>query len=366
MGIDVCSVVHAVLGVTGGPEPHHKPKTTKEDFLAVMAQLRSLGDYGALRWFERSLSEACRRRHAIVTSSGTAALEAALMLVGVGIGSRVVVPTMSFAAAANAVSLRGAVPLFVEANFSDFGISITGLRNLCSTTRVDAIIAVHMLGHPCRISEVCDVADKWGIPVIEDAAEALGSVAGVRPCGSWGTVSVLSFNLNKVVTTGGGGALVLDDDKLADIATRLVTTSRVEHPWLVEHDAIAWNSRMPMLSAALGSSQIARLGRLVDAKRALASAYHHALHDIDGVMFHGEPLDTRSNYWLPTILVPDYRARDAVLTALTNASLGARAVFTPMHLLEAHKVDGDYPVAEEIWQRAVCLPAGIELAERFL
>jgi perosamine synthetase len=235
-----------------------------------------------------------------------------------------------------------------------------------------AIVAVHMLGHPCSMPVIVGLAETYGIPLIEDAAEAVGSSMfdpshemAWRPCGSWGQVSVLSFNLNKVVTSGGGGALLTNDDEIGSKAQHLATTARVAHPWLVEHDAVGWNHRMPMLSAALCSEQVKRLDVLVKAKRGLAMAYKTAVDCLDGVTFHDEPGGTFSNFWMPTILVPPGE-RDAVLTALHERGVMARAVFTPMHRLKMYQADGGaFPVADEMFARAICLPAGIELARRF-
>jgi perosamine synthetase len=222
-----------------------------------------------------------------------------------------------------------------------------------------------MLGHPCKIREISVIADHYRIPLIEDAAEAIGSNADGKPCGSWGDVSVLSFNLNKTVTAGGGGAVMTNSEALEKQARRLITTARVDHPWLIEHDAVAHNHRISMLSGALVNSQMKRLNGLLRAKRRLAEVYGNAVHGLDGVEFHTARAGTYSNYWLPTILVP-LGQRDAVLTALHDRGVMARAVFTPMHRLPMYLDNtGAYPVADEIWQRAICLPSGLELAERF-
>lgn len=336
--------------------------------LAVMDQLRDLGNYGQLNDFEVLLAARCGRKHAIATSSGTAALEVVLAAVGVVSGSRVAIPALGFVAAANAVSHRGAVPILIDVRRDDFGMDPSELNKLDWRSplidALSAVIAVHNLGHPCRIRELTALARDRGVPLIEDAAEAVDSMIVENPCGSFGTASVLSFNLNKVVTTGGGGAVLCDDDRLAALVRRLVTTARVEHPWLVEHNAVAWNHRMPMLCAALGLAQLRRLDHMVAAKRALADAYREALADIEGVMFHGEPTGTRSNYWLPTIMVP-LGERDEVLTALHNVGVHARAMFTPINQLRPYQQDG-FPVADSVFRQAICLPSGLELAERFL
>lgn len=355
-------IVRAVLSVTGGPAGHHPPKTTKEDVIAVMDQLRDLGSYHMINEFEGLLAKRCGRRYAVAMSSGTAALEVALAAAGIGDGSMVALPALGFVAAANAVVHRGAKPILMDVFKDDLGIA---WENLDVNPPIDAVIAIHNLGHPCRIEHLATIAEGYGAVLIEDAAEAIGSAARKeKPCGSFGRLSVLSFNLNKTVTTGGGGAVLCDDERLARLVRRLASTARVEHPWLVEHDAVAWNHRMPMLPAALGLAQLRRLDTLVAAKRALANAYCGALFGIDGVAFHVEPPGTRSNYWLPTIMVPP-NERDAVLTGLHEVGVMARAVFTPVNQLAPYRQEG-FPVADRIFRSAVCLPAGIELAERFI
>lgn len=363
----VQAVVDAILSVTGGPVSNHPPLVTSDDILAIMDQARDLGNYAVIREMEDQLRTHCDVGYAVATSSGTAAMEVALRLVGVKAGDRVILPTLSFVAAANAVSLLGAIPHFVDAEMDDFGASPEKIKAILSDygTLPAAIIAVHLLGHPCKIREISVIAGHYGIPLIEDAAEAIGSSADGKLCGGWGDISVLSFNLNKTVTAGGGGAVLTNSEALATQAKRFVTTSRMDHPWLVEHDAVASNHRISMLSGALINSQLKRLNGLFKAKRELAKAYQYAVKRLDGVMFHVEPSDTYSNYWLPTILVPSGE-RDAVLTALHDRGVMARAVFTPMHRLLMYRDDsGAYPVAEEIFSRAICLPSGIELTQKF-
>ena len=372
----VQAVVDAVLSVTGGPASHHRPVVTDEDLLAIADQARRLDSYHYVNLLQERLKDRLQVKHAVAVSSGSAALELALHLVGVKPGDTVLLPTLSFVAAANAVIRVGAVPIFIDARIRDFGLDPYEIderlaKFKCGGKSPTAIIAVHMFGHPCSISLIDSIANYYGVPVIEDAAEAIGSsmldVDDVwKPCGSWGNVSVLSFNLNKVVTSGGGGALLTDDDELGIKAQHLATTARVAHPWLVEHDAVGWNHRMPMLSAALCSEQVKRLDPLVKAKRGLAMAYKAAINGMDGVAFHEEPGGAFSNFWMPTIMVHPGK-RDAVLTALHDRGVMARAVFTPMHRLKMYQDHGgEFPVADEVFSRAVCLPAGIELARRFV
>jgi perosamine synthetase len=368
-------IVKAVLRVTGGPVPSHKPYTELDDVRAVMDQAKDLSCYGPINAFENRLNKACGRNHCVATSSGTAALEVALTTVGVMRGDLVAIPAISFVAAANAVIHRGAVPVFVDVDPEDFGMDPASLRAILSRNKIAAVVAVHVLGHPCRIIDISMAARVHGVPMIEDAAEALGSCVEldpggtefpeVHPCGLFGDISVLSFNLNKIVTTGGGGAVLTDDVGMAEHARHLATTARVaDPPWEVRHDAVAWNHRISMLAGALGASQVQRLPALVAAKRGLARAYQESLERVPGVKFHGEPRGTLSNFWLPAIMVPP-EERVPVLTALNDAGLGCRALFTPIDQLPPHKRGTHCPTADDVYRRTVCLPAGIELARRF-
>jgi perosamine synthetase len=290
----------------------------------------------------------------------------------------VAVPAVSFVAAANAVTHLGAVPMFVDVEPHGLGMNPQVLDILLgSSGKIVAVIAVHVLGHPCMIKRLCDVALRHGVPVVEDAAEALGSQVFIdsdisefpelHPCGSFGHVSVLSFNLNKIVTTGGGGAVMIDNTDLAANVRRLATTSKVPTPsWEVRHDAVAWNHRISMLAGALGSSQIVRLESIVSAKRALAQRYRDVFSSINGVAFCDEPDDTRSNFWLPSIMVPP-DDREAVLTALNGSGLGARALFFPIDQMMPYRgTRRACRIADASYRSTVCLPGGIDLARRFL
>lgn len=375
-------IVEAVLSVTGGPVASHPPRVEEDDYKAVLDQMGDMLCYGPINAFEHRLKKACGRAHCVATSSGTAALELALAAVGVEPGDTVVVPAISFVAAANAVVRCGAIPQFIDIEPRSLGLDPARLKAFLEERREwnqpapAAIIAVHVLGHPCKIQDISDIAFFNGrIPLIEDAAEALGSTVtidpggdespDIHPCGYFGTVSVLSFNLNKIVTTGGGGAVLTDHEALDDKMRSLATTARIATPaWEITHSDVAWNHRISMLAGALGASQVQRLNDLVMHKRALARAYQQRLERIPDVTFHGEPNDTTSNFWLPTIMVPP-EEREAVLTALNGAGLGCRALFKPIDQIKPHLRHSPCRVADSVYRRAVCLPAGIELARRF-
>lgn len=344
----------------------------------------SLTSYDAVEEFEGRIAAECRVDHAIATASGTVALHAALVAHGVGPGDAVLVPSLTFIGTAAAVCHAGATPVFLDCDHG-FGIAPHKLgvflvrevvqardchRLRLSGLRVAAIIPVHVFGLPCRITEIRSTVANLAIPVIEDAAQALGSRYAAQPCGSFGDAAILSFNNNKIVTTGGGGAILTNDAALAKRLRRLCTTSRISHPWEVTHDGVAWNYRMPSVCAAIGVAQMDNFARIVKAKRALAQAYETALRDVPGVEFVIDKPTFVSNRWLNVIMVdPRWRGgRDEIMAALWNAGLQARAAFTPMHKLStfAHVMADNAVVAEDVHARAICLPSGAALGMRFL
>lgn len=376
-------VAGAVRSIVRAPAGHHRPDIGSAECQAVTSCLSDLTSYKPVSALESALAKLCHVRHAVATSSGSAALEIALTVVGVKAGDCVLVPSMCFVAAASAVLHLGAIPIFLDSLFADFGLNPYKLSKfldretkggldgpLYNGKRIAAVVAVHVLGHPCSMVRLREIAGRWRLPVVEDAAEALGSSIEDRPCGSWGTVSVLSFNYNKIVTGGGGGAVLTDNAEMARQAGRLATTARIEHPWLVEHDEVAWNYRMPTMSAALAGAQLMRLPFFLRSKRALAAAYAKALATVPGVQFHAEPKGTQSNYWLCTLLVdPRWTGgRDEILAALHEHGIRARAAFTPLHTLPPYIGfrDDNSEVARDIHRRAVCLPSGSALGERLL
>jgi perosamine synthetase len=386
--VDIGAVVRAVLSVAGSPAGHHDAWITDAEREAVVRCLDDVVSYRPVNDLEQTLATRCKVGHAIATSSGSAALEIALATVGVDHGDLVLVPALTFVACANAVAHLGAEPVFLDVRSYDFGVSCHKLKSFLkrecvveygapihkrTRKRVAALMLVHLLGQPCDVEAICAVANEWRLPIVEDACQALGSSVGEKPCGSWGKVAALSFNYNKIVTGAGGGAVLTNDADVAREAKALATTARRFHPWLMEHNMIAWNYRMPTVCAAILEAQMARLDHFLRCKRALAAAYQEALKGIDGVMFHVEHGGT-SNYWLnalmldPALIPPGSSTRDAVLTALHKQALMARALFTPLHKLPMYeKSDRDNPVlAEDLWRRTVCLPSGPRLGERFL
>lgn len=381
MSVDVDAVVGAVRSVVGDRtvrlhEPDILPLSMKDVHNVTIDD--AVG-YKYIAELEADLAARCRRRYAIVVSSGTAALHLALLAAGVKPGDEVIVPAMTFVAAANAVTYCGAAPMIADVNHDGLSgqyadapllgylmdsIPYEGSRWASNGNRIAAIVVVHLLGVPCDIRAAAEMAKGYGIPLIEDAAEALGSTTGGHPCGSFGDVSIMSFNNNKIVTSGGGGAVLTDDAEIADRVRHLASTAKQPSPFFYEHDAVGFNYRMPNLCAALALGQLRRLASLVELKRALALRYARAFDKIDGVSFMFDPFGSSSNCWLNAISV-EYGARDAVLFALENAGIPCRALFTPLHrqtpYADAPRITGRGATSEFLFDRIVCLPSGPNL-----
>ena len=305
--------------------------------------------------------------------NGTAGLHVALRLVGVEPGDLVLTQSLSFVATCNAIAYCGAQPLFADVDRETFGLSPQAMEALLdevayrdeqgavqrgSGRRIRACVPMHTFGHPSDLDGLVAVCNKWGIALVEDAAEALGSQYHGRHVGLSGRVGVFSFNGNKIVTTGGGGALTFSDGQLAARARHLTTTAKRPHKWEFVHDELGYNYRMPNINAALGCGQLERLPGFVEAKRALAAEYAEFLCGSELTFCH-EPAGTRSNYWLCAAVCADRAMRDALLTETNAKGIGLRPVWTPMHqtamYLDAPR--GPLPITEFLSDHLVNLPS---------
>ena len=363
---------------TSGPVPLHSPcfgEAERENLLDCLSStfVSSVGPYVAK--FERDFAERTGAARAVAVVNGTAALHAALQLTGVGRGDLVVTQSLTFVATCNAISYCGAQPLFADVDRETLGLSPKAVDALLSEhaeirdgvtvmradgRRVQACMPMHTFGHPVDLDGLEVVCRKWGLALIEDAAEALGSLYHGRHVGLHGSVGAFSFNGNKIITTGGGGMLVFADEALASRARHLTTTAKVPHPWEFEHDEIGFNYRMPNLNAALGHAQLGRLDGYLEAKRALAKGYAEQLAGSD-YEFCIEPEGSRSNYWLCAVVCPDRAARDAFLRTTNDAGVLTRPVWTPMHRLSIYDdaPRGPLPITDDIAERLVNLPSSV-------
>lgn len=331
--------------------------------------------------FEKELAHATGVKRAVALVNGTAALHLALRLVGVAPDDEVIMPTLTFVATPNAATYCGAVPHFVDSERPTLGMDPDKLDaylgdildcskgqpiNTRTGRRVGAVVPMHTFGHPVRIARLVEVCDKYNIPLVEDAAESLGSTIetadGWRPAGSFGLLSAMSFNGNKILTTGGGGAIITNDTKIAHRAKHLSTTAKVPHAWLFSHDEIGYNYRMPNINAALGCGQLEQLPGFVEKKRRIASKYADAFAAAEMLEFCIEPEGTKSNYWLCAAMVVEKSgiARDDVLAHLNSVGLMSRPMWTPMHKLDIYadcpKMD-DLTGAETIARNLINLPS---------
>ena len=339
----------------------------------------SVGPY--VQAFEEELARLTGAKHVVAVSSGTAALQLAIRLAGVQQGDEVLVPSLTFVATANAVSYLGAFPHFVDIEETTLGIdpealrkwlvdtsemTQAGLRNKTTGRIIRALVPMHTFGHPSRIESLCEVARKFRLVVVEDAAESLGSTYKEKHTGTYGLLGAVSFNGNKIITTGGGGAILTDDDELADRAKHLSTTAKKPHSWEYVHDEIGYNFRMPNINAALGVAQLGQLPDFLSSKRALADKYRAAFDGIDAVSIMTELAHSRSNYWLQTLRLKDDGAPylDEILQGLNAAGFGARPVWRPLHSLEIYEKASraPLPVTEKLGRALINLPSSAGLA----
>lgn len=316
--------------------------------------------------FERDIADRCGVPHAVAVSSGTAALHLALIALGVGPGDLVAVPTLTFAATANAVAYTGAEPVFVDVDPRSGNLDPRLFERACAEHRIAAVLPVDLFGRCADYDELRPICDRYGVPMIEDAAEALGSSYRGRPAGSFGVAGVLSFNGNKIMTTSGGGMLLSHDAAIAEKCRYLSTQARqpVAH---YEHLDIGYNYRLSNLLAALGRAQLRRLDDMISRRRALRDAYTKVFSAVDGVFVLGAD-DPEANCWLTAIVVDPAVAGwpAAELAAhLAAGGIETRPVFKPMHLQPVFA--GARSVlsgaAESLFTDGLTLPSGSALGE---
>lgn len=376
------AIVEALREVLPAKAVLHEPVFSGNEWLYVKECLdttfvSSVGKF--VDRFEAMLAEYTGVKRAIAVVNGTAALHICLKLAGVDRDEEVLIPALTFVATANAVAYCGAVSHLIDSSYATLGMDPKALearlseiavigsdgktRNRLSGRRIAACVPMHTFGHPVELDEIAEVCSRFGIPLIEDAAESLGSTYKGRHAGTRGVTSALSFNGNKIVTTGGGGAILTNDESLGAFAKHLTTTAKVPHAWNFVHDHTGYNYRMPNLNAALGCAQLERLPGFVERKRALADRYSKAFARISGARLFTEPADCRSNYWLNAILLDDAGQRQSVLEATNAAGIMTRPAWTLMHKLPMYAdcPRMPLPVAEDLEARLINIPSGASL-----
>jgi len=381
----VVETLEACLGEADRPIPLHKPVFEGKEWDYVKECIdtewvSSVGSY--VDRLEEDLADYTGAERAVVVVNGTAALHVCLQLAGVTDGDEVLVPALSFVATANAVSYTGATPHFVDSEKRTLGLDPEKLRrylndiaevrdgtcvNAQTGRSIKAVVPMHTYGHPVDLDPLQDVCETYNLSLIEDAAESLGSLYKGQHTGTFGELGALSFNGNKTITTGGGGAILTDDHELADAAKHLTTVAKKDHPWDYVHDRVGYNYRMPNLNAALGCAQLEQLPAFLGHKRQLADRYRSAFANVEGVSFFEEPEDARSNYWLNVLLLDEDKQeqRDAVLEVTNDAGFGTRPTWQLLSSLPMYEdcPRMDVSLAENIYRRLINIPSSVFLGD---
>lgn len=330
--------------------------------------------------FESDLASFTGAKHAIAVVNGTAALHLALKLAGVKPNEEVLIPSLTFVATANAVAYCGAIPHFVDSCMLTMGVDAEKLRiylaecteqhaghciNRASGRVIKAIVPMHAFGHPVDLERLLSIAHDFALVMVEDAAESLGSYYDGQHTGTFGCMGILSFNGNKTVTTGGGGAILTNNSELAHYAKHLSTTAKLPHIWEYKHDEIGYNYRLPNLNAALGCAQLEQLPAILVAKRKLFLSYKTAFTSVAGVKLVSEPERCQSNYWLNTLLLDAMTAaeRDVVLRVSNDAGFMTRPAWILMHKLRPFMACPrmDLANAQSLSERLINIPSSARL-----
>lgn len=333
---------------------------------------------------ERKFEDYLESNHAIAVSSGTSALHLALLSIGVEPGDEVIVPTLTFIATANAVKYCGANPILLDANAKDWGICLDSLEgwlrnstevrsgnrvNIATGARVKAIIPMHVLGHVGDMDRLMEISELFGVAVVEDAAESLGSTYKNRQSGTFGKVGIFSLNGNKTITAGGGGIVVTQDEALSDRIRHLATTAKYKHSWNFNHSEVGYNYRLPNLNAALALGQFEMLDEKIYDQRRLHSIYESTFADMDEISIWGEPENSSSNFWLQALVLE--KSNESLLEEILAATNGRGISTRPLWgLLQEQlpfkafqKIGGC--VAPDLRSKVLCLPSSPHLARDF-
>lgn len=349
----------------GGNEKKYLLDTIDSTFVS------SVGAY--VNRFEDMMAEITGAKHAIAITNGTTALHLALILAGVKRDEEVITQPLTFVATANAITHAGGIPVFVDVDKDTMGMSPAALSafleehtkkengvtiNKHSGRRIAACVPMHTFGFPARIEEIAAICEAYNIALVEDAAESLGSYVDGKHTGTFGLLGTFSFNGNKTVTCGGGGAIVTDNDEVAKLAKHLSTTAKIPHPYEFVHDAVGYNYRMPNLNAAVACAQLEMLPQILENKRELAHIYHSYFNN-EPICFVTELPGTKANYWLNTIVLNSLEERNAFLEATNGQKVMTRPIWQLMNKLPMYEpcLCGPLDNAEWLEQRVVNIPS---------
>ena len=325
--------------------------------------------------FEQQIVKFTGAKYAVATVNGTAALHVALQLAGVQRDDEVITQALTFIATCNALTYAGAHAVFVDVDRDTMGLSPDALEdflnrhaemrsghafNKTTGRRFAACVPMHTFGHPCRIEEIVSICDRYGIAVVEDAAESLGSYVGNQHTGTFGKLATLSFNGNKIITTGGGGMIITNDAAVAAKAKHLTTTAKQPHPYEFVHDEIGFNYRLPNLNAALGCAQMEQLPDFLKTKAKLAQKYADFFSTV-GINFSHAPKGTTSNYWLNAVVLDSLAQRNALLEYTNSRGVMTRPIWRMMSGLEMFKHCQHDGLKNSYWleERVVNIPSSV-------
>jgi len=327
--------------------------------------------------FEEMMQEISQTKKAVAVVNGTSGIQVALRLVGVNIGDEVLTQALTFVATANAIAYNGAKPVFIDVDLDTMGLSPNAVRNFLEEygelrengcynkktgNKIAACLPMHTFGFPVYIDELIKICNDWKIPVVEDAAESLGSEYKGQPTGSFGEVGVFSFNGNKIVTSGGGGAIVTNNDALGIKAKYLTTTAKQPHAYEYVHDELGYNYRMPNLNAALACAQLEKLNWFLEKKRELAKKYEEFFKGADA-RFRTELPETKANYWLMCVELENRNARDLFLKETNEAMVMTRPIWELMYKLPMYQdcLKDEQVNARFLVDRIVNIPSSVKL-----
>ncbi len=325
--------------------------------------------------FENHIADYTGAKYAVATVNGTSALHVSIELAGVIPGDEVITQALTFIATCNAISYSDGIPIFIDVDLDTMGMSPKALKifleanaekkdghtyNKFTGRRIRACIPMHTFGLPCRIEEIISICDYWGIMVIEDAAESLGSCVNDKHTGTFGDIGVLSFNGNKIITTGGGGALITNDTDIAKRAKHITTTAKVPHSYEFVHDTIAYNYRMPNLNAAIGCAQMESLDEFLLIKASISDKWRE-FFEFHSIKFFREIRDSKSNYWLNAIALESRSKRDDFLEYTNNHGVMTRPIWKLMSELEMFKTCQSDGLDNSLWlqDRIVNIPSSV-------
>ena len=335
--------------------PLHEPRfigNEKKYLLETIdsTYVSSVGEF--VNQFENMLVEYTGSKYAIAVVNGTAALHVALDLAGVKRNTEVITQSLTFVATCNAIHYLGAKPIFLDVDRTTLGLSPECLEefleencelrddglcwNKSSNKRIVACLPMHTFGLPVQLDKIIDICQRYNVALIEDAAESLGSFYKNQHTGSFGKCSTISFNGNKIVTTGGGGMILTNDQEFASQAKHVTTTAKIPHRWHFEHDITGYNYRLPNLNAALGVAQMESLPIYIENKRSIAKQYQ-GWGNNNGLKFIEEPTETRANYWLNVAITENQEQRDKMLQVTNAQNIMTRPAWIPMHRLDFNK-----------------------------